>query len=77
MTRLARAFARRPMLLLWQDFGVSRPEVRVEQAHLEVRVEQVHLVRLRDTLPQNAAGRLIASADSVSVCRQRKRLPTA
>ena len=35
MTRLARAFARRPMLLLRQDFGVSRPEVRVEQAHLD------------------------------------------
>ena len=34
MARLARAFSRRPVLLLRQHLGVSCPEVRVKQAHL-------------------------------------------
>jgi len=47
MTGLARAFARRPVLLLGQHLGVGRPKVRVEQAAL---------VTSGDALPQQAGG---------------------
>ena len=56
MTGLARAFARRPVLLLGQHLGVGRPKVRVEQAAL---------VTSGDALPQQAAGLLAATADHV------------
>ena len=62
---LARAFACRPMLLLRQHLGISRPEVREKQTTL---------VRGRDALPQSAAGGFIAAADGAfQVCQCSRR----
>jgi len=47
MARLTVAFVGRPVLLVWQHFGISPPEVRVEQARL---------VSLWNAPPQQSAG---------------------